>query len=287
MSLIVLAFASFAYVAYAQTIDESQEVSATGTVKIKNLRGDIRIEGWDQPEVRIEGDLDELSTGLRFDVDGDKTEIEVKMPRGKVNWGDGSDLVIQLPENSRVLVDTVATDLVVENLQGGAQLRSVSGEIELSNAANKINLSTVSGQITVNDTKGDLIARSSSGEILVKSHTGSADVETMSGEVELVAREAKRLRGSTVSGEIEADVSFLPSIEAEFSSVSGEILVTIEDPVDLSVFANTVSGDIENDLTDDKVKDAFGQNSLRAVIGDGSGSLSVRAVSGEIRLEDS
>jgi hypothetical protein len=119
MSLIALAFVSFAYVVCAQSVDESRDVSADGIVKIKNLRGEIKIEGWDQAEVRIQGGLDELTTGLRFEVDGDETEIEVKMPEDNVNWGDGSDLVIQVPSTSRVLGDSVSTDLHAENLFAG------------------------------------------------------------------------------------------------------------------------------------------------------------------------
>lgn len=51
----------------------------------------------------------------------------------------------------------------------------------------------------------------------MQSRTGSADVETMSGELKIVARDAKRLRGATVSGEIDVEASFLPSVEAEFT----------------------------------------------------------------------
>ena len=42
-------------------------------------------------------------------------------------------------------------------------------------------------------------------------------METMSGELKIVARDAKRLRGATVSGEIDVEASFLPSVEAEFT----------------------------------------------------------------------
>lgn len=286
IAVVAVAMLSLPFAIHAEEVDERRDVVRDGLVKIKNLRGDIRIEGWGEDEIRVQGDLDELSTGLRFEVQGDETQIEVQMPRRDVNWGDGSDLVIQVPSISRIAVDSVSTDVYAENLDGGVQLRTVSGEIELRSSSQTINLATVSGRIEVRDSSGDLRARSSSGEIELHSHQGNADVETMSGEINLVAREAERLRGSTISGQIEVEVSFLQDVQAEFTSVSGEITIEIDDPENLSVSANSISGEISNYLTDDAVKEGFGQNSLRTQIGDGSGSLNVRVVSGAIEIDE-
>lgn len=272
--------------AAAKEVDEIKSVSADGLVKIKNLRGEIEIEGWDEDQVRVRGDLDELATGLRFEVRGTETQIEVKMPRRDVNWGDGSDLVIMVPEQSRIAVDAVSTDVTAKNILGGVRMRTVSGDIELNRGEQNISLQTVSGGISTQDTKGDLRARSSSGEIELRTHQGNADVETMSGELDLDVKGAQRLRGSTISGEIEVDASFAEGTQSEFASVSGEINIEIDQPNNLTIFANTVSGDIRNALTKDKVKEAFGQTSLNTSIGDGSGTLSVRAVSGAIDLDE-
>lgn len=270
----------------AGDIEEIKPADIEGLVKIKNLRGEVKVEGWDEARVRIRGDIDELSTGLRFEVDGNRTDIEVEMPHGNVNWGDGSDLVINVPHGSRVAVEAVSTDVEIEAIYGGMQIRTISGDIKLKDGRGKMSLKTVSGGIEVEDTNGDLRASSASGEIDVVTHVGNADLETMSGEIELEVTQAERLRGYTISGELKVDSTFLPGFVADFSSVSGEISIEIDNPENLTILANTTSGRIDNDLTRDKVKKAFGQQSLRAQIGDGSGNLGVRAVSGAIELSE-
>lgn len=272
---------------YAEEVEETRAVAANGLVKIKNLRGELRIEGWSEAEVQIEGDLDELATGLRFEVNGSKTEIEIEMPSGNVNWGDGSDLVIMIPVASRLAVEAVSTDLEVIGVHGGAQLRSISGDIEFSEGRGQISLKTVSGSIRSDQTQGNLRVSSSSGELEVSNHQGDADAQTMSGEIELEVTGAKQIRSSTISADINAVSSFLTDVQAEFSSVSGDVNIKIGAPENLTIVARTTSGDIDNDLSRDPVKKAFGQQSLRTQLGDGSGTLGIRTVSGNIELSES
>lgn len=286
LTLLAVLIFSFGTVWADSEIDEVKAAQPLGLVKIKVLRGEVEIEGWQEDKIQVEGDLDELATGFRFEVNGDRAEIEVEMPNGNVNWGDGSDLVIRVPEMSRVAVDSVATDVRARGLIGGSQIRTISGEIDFIDGEGKVSLKTISGRIQVEDSAGDLRVTSSSGDIDVASYTGNAFVETMSGEIELDARRAKQLRGTSISGEIDATVSFLPGASAEFSSVSGEIRVTVDNPSDLSIVANTMSGEIDNDLTEDRVIEKFGQKSLRTQIGNGEGTLGVRAVSGAIELSE-
>lgn len=287
-ALTLLAFMLFgvANVQADSEVDEIKTASPDGLVKIKILRGEVEIEGWSEDKIQVEGDLDELATGFRFEVLGDRTEIEVEMPSGNVNWGDGSDLFIRVPDHSRVAVDSVSTDVSAAKLKGGSQIRTISGEIEFVDGNGKVSLKTVSGRIRVKDSDGELRVTSSSGDIDVSSHKGNADVESMSGDIELQLSQSKMLRSTTISGDIEVSAALLPNAQAEFSSVSGEIHVQIEDPENLSILANTMSGEIDNDLTSDEVVEAFGQKSLRTQLGDGTSTLSVRAVSGAIEISE-
>jgi DUF4097 and DUF4098 domain-containing protein YvlB len=286
ITLLLCVLLGFSAFSQAEEVEETRAVNVNGLVKIKNLRGEVRIEGWAEAEVYVAGDLDELATGLRFEVDSNKTEIEVEMPSGNVNWGDGSDLVIMVPVQSRLAVDAVSTDLEVIGVQGDTQLRTISGEIELSDGRGKMSLKTVSGSIRVDNTQGNLRVSSSSGEIEVSNHQGDVDAQAMSGEIELDVTGAMQIRSSTISGDISVESSFLANVQAEFSSVSGDVNVTIVDPENLTIVARTTSGDIDNDLTRDSVNEAYGQQSLQVQLGNGSGTLGIRAVSGNIELSE-
>ena len=52
-----------------EDVDERRDVSPTGSVRIVNMRGGMEIVGWDRDEAYVSGELDDLSDGLRFEVE--------------------------------------------------------------------------------------------------------------------------------------------------------------------------------------------------------------------------
>jgi DUF4097 and DUF4098 domain-containing protein YvlB len=188
----------------AEEIDESRDVQADGLIKIEILRGEIEIKGWSETRVQIKGELDELAEGLRFEVREGVTKIEVEMPSKHVNWGDGSDLVI----------------------------------------------------------------------------------ETLSGDIDTEARLVGYLRGASISGDVMIEAGFSQNVSAELTTVSGDIGVSIDGPLDLKFRVNSNSGDIGNGLSEVEVVNEFGVRPLQGQVGSGAGSLAVRSVSGAIELEE-
>lgn len=270
----------------AEEIDLSRNVQADGLIKIEILRGEIQIEGWSEARVQVKGELDELAESLRFEVRDGVTEIEVEMPGRNVNWGDGSDLIIYVPMLSRVAVEAVATDIDVIGVFGGMQLRTVSGDITLENGRERMSLKTVSGSINTSKTTGKLHANSASGDIEVGAHEGDLGLETLSGDIEIEARSIGQLTGSTISGDLTVEAGFEQDVSAELTSVSGRIFVSIDGPLDFRFRASSNSGNIDNGLSADEVTKEFGMRSLSGRLGNGSGSLTVRSVSGAIELEE-
>lgn len=283
--MLLVAF-TFGVVSKAEDVDQQHEVRVDGLIKIKNLRGDLDVVGWDQAIVKVTGELDELSEGLRFEVLGDVTEIEVKMPTQNVNWGDGSNLKIFVPNASRLAVSSVATDIEIESVHGGVQVQTVSGDIVLEDGRNAISLKSISGDIETSETIGKLIAQSSSGEIIVDQHVGNLDVESISGLVKANASEVGQMRANTVSADIEIAVGFLDDASAELTSVSGRVEVSVSDPDSLMLRVSSNSGNIDNSLTKDRATSEYGMKSLQGKIGSGIGTLAIRTVSGDIELEE-
>ena len=70
-----------------QKIDEQINVPASKRIFIDNQRGDVRVEGWDKAELKISGELDDKAKGYRLEVEDDRIEFIVKMPRsGNLGW---------------------------------------------------------------------------------------------------------------------------------------------------------------------------------------------------------
>lgn len=282
----VFAAVLMSQLALAADVEERLNVSDSGLVKIENLRGEVSVEAWDESIVHIEGELDELAEGLRFESHGDVTVIEVLMPGQDVNWGDASDLTIYVPRQSRVSVEAVSADIEVDGVAGGLKLRTISGEIDVDGSQKRIHLNTVSGEIEVKNSNGSLNAKSASGEITVQDHIGEVDVESLSGDVYVEATNVSRLRASTVSGELEVDVTFSKNVIADLSSVSGSVSLKVASPQDFVLKASSNSGGIDNDLSKDKIVEQYGMKSIDVRLGNGRGDVHIRTVSGSIDLEE-
>ena len=288
-TLIVCAGMSFALVASAgEGVDKTLPAAANGYVKIVITRGEVDITGWDRDEVHIEGELDDLAEGLVFVMEGDRTRIEVKLPRRNVNWGGGSDLDIRVPMNSKIDFDGVSTDTTIGMVSGGVRVRTVSGDITASEIQNQVRINTVSGNIDVSASSGDTHISTVSGEIHLDMNSSRIVLNSVSGEIEAQFEEFTQLRANVVSGDIEVSGKLAGEGKIEIASVSGDISLELEGPVNAHLSAEVgPGGDIDNSVSDDEPVNKFpGRKKLEVQFGDGSGQINLRTVTGDIRIDD-
>jgi DUF4097 and DUF4098 domain-containing protein YvlB len=267
-------------------VDLEKAVPGDAYVRIENTRGEVNIMGWEEKMVRVTGELDDLAEELIFDVDGRDVTIEVKMPRRDVNWGDGSDLRINVPVGSRVKFEGVSSDVSLSTVSAGAQVSTVSGDIEITEVRDQLRVKAVSGDIDVTKSSGVIKVSTISGEIEVQAEAHDLSVDTVSGDIEVELGTFDSLYGRAVSGDVGVEGKLAPNGRIDLSSVSGEVDLELEKPINAELFIRSgIGGDIRNDLTDDEPKDMFpSQQSLRATAGDGSGRISIETVSADIRL---
>ena len=289
-----------------ESVNETREVTPGGFVRITVVRGDLKVESWDRSHVRVTGELDEQKSEFIFEVTGDNTHIEVKLPRSLNSWccEEGSSLVVTVPRNSRVDISAVSTDIVANDLMGGldvggvsgnvrlgnlkerANIRTVSGDIELRKASGRIELKSVSGDIDAIDVTGDVRLHSVSGNLLARNAEEELEVETVSGDIEVINAVYSSLTGHTVSGDVDLSGTFSPGARLEFDSVSGTIRVQFKGDVDARFDVQTGSGSIRNRLTPDRpVKSKYVRDEvLRFVKAEGKGEARISTRSGDVVL---
>lgn len=270
-----------------EKVDVVKAAAPDGMVRIINIRGQVVIKGWDRNEIAVRGELDDLTEEWIFNVNGQKSIIEVKLPRRNVNWGDGSDLEIYVPEHSKVDFKGVSTEVSIENVLGGVRLKSVSGDIKANGVFDQLMVTTVSGEIEVEDCEATLHVTTVSGEIDIKKHKGSVIVESISGDIEVDVESVAKIMGRSVSGTIDMEVNLLKAARLEIESVSGDIKLELMGEVNATLKLEAgLGGEIENDLTDDEVEKAFmGHERLNAKVGDGESQIIIRTVSADIQIE--
>ena len=259
LSLVVLLAAVSAA---AQTeVDETKSARPDGRVEINNVKGSVRVSGWDRNEVRVHGKLGRGVVRLDFDVSDGRTTVRVVYPRSP-RRSNSSYLTVHVPVGSTVGVDTVSADISAEKILSALRLKSVSGDQEVSDVLGTLDLEAVSGDMDVSDAVGDVKVRTVSGDIeldqaspnadysdlggpkgedLRRAMTGKVRIKSVSGDVEIAGRLLQEVECGTVSGSIQIDGAFVRDGEAELATTSGSVKVRADN---VAVQSNSISGTI-------------------------------------------
>jgi uncharacterized protein YdeI (BOF family) len=290
-----------------KSVNETKQVSPDGFVSIHVTRGDLNVAGWDRDVIEITGLLDEQTREFIFEVDGDQTEIRVRLPGHLSGWSSnsGSDLRIFVPVGNNVNVRGVSTDVDVRNLHSGLEVNDVSGDMTVSNVDRGADLTTVSGEISLRNATGKIRVRSVSGDIESRNAVGPGsyhsvsgsidvngagseiDVETVSGEIDVRATEIMELSGHTVSGDIDITTSLVADGTVDLRTISGTIDLDLPSDTNARFDVMTGSGGtIRNRLTDAKprVSKYSRDSSLRFTMREGDGEVILSTSSGRIVL---
>lgn len=270
-----------------EDVDELRTIPSDSSVRIHNTRGELYITGWDRDEAQVEGELDDLAEGLQFEVDGDQVLIRVIMPDRDINHGDGSDLVINLPAGVQLQVESVSSDIRLRGFTGAVAMRTVSGDVTAQEIGALTHVNTMSGDISLSDGSGSVKVMTTSGDVAISLSASDVSVETVSGDVELELESFDSVKASAVSGELEIEGNLNLGGSIESRTVSGDIDLRLADPVNANVDVRTgPGGEIDNELTDEEPRSMLpGSMELQTIMGDGSGSIRINTVSGEIRLD--
>ncbi|MBO6655722.1 MAG: DUF4097 family beta strand repeat protein [Pseudomonadales bacterium] len=294
--------------AEGESVDMTQDVQSEGLVSINVVRGRVSVEAWDKSAVRVHGTLDEKTKEFIFEVDGDETQIEVKIDNDRDSWwgggSQGSDLTVQLPAMSLLEVKGVSTDVDVQgmesdvdigavsgdlNLVGGkgrVTVQSVSGDVDVRDVTGRLRIGTVSGDVDTQGINGEAKYTSVSGSILIRDGGDHMSVETVSGDIEVSNDLVNSVAGHSVSGDIEVISQETGLGDIEFDSVSGSIRLRLGGDINARFDIETGSGAIRNRLSKDKPKVSkyVGDESLRFTMGNGDGSVVLSTRSGDINL---
>ncbi len=269
-----------------EEIDRSLDAAPDGAVHIRNTRGEIDVKGWDKNQVRVKGELDDLTEEFIFEADDKVTTIRVEMEKRSISHGDGSDLEIWVPSGSKVWFEGVSSDFDISNISGGSSIKTVSGDIHAEGLSERIQINAVSGDVEIEDSTAKIKITTVSGDMEIKANADAAAFSTVSGDIEAELGTYSKLSVSSVSGEIEVSGSLADSGNVSAESVSGEVHLHFNGAVNAEVTARAgIGGDIENGLNDQRPKEKFpGGARLSTRVGEGEGRVKVGTVSGDIRL---
>ncbi len=287
-ALALLASLPFCAIA-GEDVNERRVLGERGLVEIYNTRGEVAVEGSEEPEVSVRGELDDLAESLEFRVSDGVAVIRVKMRERNVRWGDGSDLRIRVPHASRVYFRGVSTELKIRSITSDVDIDTVSGDVRAREIRQGQRVKTVSGDVTLRDSAGDLRVTSVSGDVELHVDAQSAVIDAVSGEVEGELGHVDELSLKLISGEAELSAALNEAAEVYVESASGDVDLRLAVPIDAEVDLRTgPGGDIDHGLDDTRPeKNTMSGRSLRTRLGAGTARVRMQTISGDLRVHAS
>ena len=175
-----------------------------------------------------------------------------------------ADLDIEVPRTARISVRTLSGDVDASGIGAGSRWASASGDLRLR----------IEG--------GVVAAESMSGDITIDSHARiEVSLVSVSGDVRVRAPELAGLRVSTTSGDVDVAAALAVGPEHKINAVSGDVQLATGSQVRLE--AQTLTGDVRSTV---KHRAEGGRGRRTLVVGDGRVRVTVRTMSGDVRLRE-
>jgi lia operon protein LiaG len=264
------------------TIDERKSLPLDGVdlVSISSVSDDVRV---------VEGD----GTGVDAWFHGTAGSASADSLPHLVVERSGATVDIRLERKRPFSLGFFWSDLRLEVTVPRGYARSISvtttsADMELpDHAFDVVTLSTTSGEVKTGAlSASDFKAHSTSGDVRVSGLTARrADLSSVSGEVRMESAKAETTV-RTVSGDVTLAFSAAPAaVDAE--STSGEITMTLPADAAFTLDARSTSGDVrcQFPITISESRNGGGSHVLAGTVGAGTGKISARTVSGDIRIQ--
>lgn len=193
------------------------------------------------------------------------------------------DLVITLPKPTSVEVRSSSGDISVIDTLAACKINARSSDVRLRNLNGPVDVNLMSGDITVEDiTSAQVTLENKSGDLTLRRVKGNVFARTTSGDVNISAFEGKTASVETVNGDVKAKFANPINGSVNIRTVSGDCDLTLPTGSDCRVALSTLRGDVETDVT--LIDPAKSDQRLTGRLGDGTGTLDVSAVNGDIHL---
>jgi DUF4097 and DUF4098 domain-containing protein YvlB len=273
--------------AYAEEITKSGPADPKGEVDIVNVAGTVEVVGWDRAEVMVQADLGSGVERLDFKTEGARTLVKVVLPKMSGSSG-SSDLIVKIPRDSSVDVNTVSADQRIKSVRGSQRLQAVSGGIETEFGPGDLEVKTVSGGITARgEGKGSVRATSISGDIQLDKIGPELELNTVSGDMSVrVADRLDRARIKTTNGDLELTGTLGKEARVDAEAINGDLHFSLRGDINAEFNIETFNGDIENCFGPkaSRSREYGPGNELRFTQGKGDAHVRVKTLNGEVAI---
>jgi hypothetical protein len=282
-----------------RTLAASQNV----VVSVCLASGDIRVRGWDRPEVKVvatsASQLELQGGGMnpaqRIEVlTSNKARSRQEEPVA-ADCRAASDLEINVPKGATIEIKLRSGDIEVSQI-AEARVDNMSGDISMSDVTRAVDARTFSGDLSLENSSGRVHLRTIGGDIdatNIRTVEASDDfnASSTSGDITLEGVAQARLNAATTSGMITLTGELARRGIYDLNSFSGDVVLNIPQDSAFSINARAPQGSITTDFAIKSASDADAQNLLERGILTGTygprdwANLTIQSFSGTVRLQ--
>lgn len=264
--------------ARADQWEKTYKLAGKPDLRVDTNDGPIEVRSSSSPEIRARVwtsgwriSSDEVRI-MRETQEGNRVEIEVRVPRVRWSWGFSS------------IHREVSIELIVPR-EANLDLHTGDGHVTAREVTGDIRIDTGDGNVTADELHGNLRLHSGDGHIEGSGCDGMLDADTGDGHMRIRGR-FDGLKMHTGNGSITVDAMTGSKMTGEWSLRTGDGSVTLRLPDGFSaeLDAHTGDGTISSQLPI-TVSGAINRSTLRGNLNKGGGTLLVRTGDGSIRIE--
>jgi DUF4097 and DUF4098 domain-containing protein YvlB len=208
-----------------ETVEKTVPFPASGTLKLNNFSGDVRITGTNGRDVVIKatrrGDRDQLDH-IKLDIQTSGSTVSIEANKRDDGWQHGrhdnnvveTTFDIQVPASAELRVNVFSSDVEIKGVTGRHEVESFSGRLTLDlagqGAAPRVSAKTFSGGIRLH------VADNARGSVSFDSFSGSFD-----SDIPLTLRSMGRSRRR-----MSADLPGGSGVDLNFHTFSGDVRIS-------------------------------------------------------------
>lgn len=207
-----------------RVIEKSFAVQPGGLLTVETQGGNIQVEAWDQPTVKVtatqtlktdsESEADELLKKLALTIEQEGSGITAKARYEKratgFMWGSWPPVqvsfVVSVPSRYHATLKTSGGNVRVGNLGGNLDARTSGGNIELGKITGDVEAHTSGGDVRLAEGSGTVKLATSGGNISVERAKGPTELKTSGGDIRITSVE-NILLASTSGGNVTAGLA--------------------------------------------------------------------------------
>ncbi|MRX28669.1 DUF4097 family beta strand repeat-containing protein [Kangiella sp. HZ709] len=244
-SVLALAATTLSFGVFADVereFSETYNFSSNGTVRVENINGNIKLEGWDRDQIQLEytasaDDKDDLER-IEVEIDASSSHFSVDVEfKKKSSWfggwnGSSGEVEFRLKVPHEVvlkMIDSVNGNVAISDVYGDIKAETVNGKVKIENAGSDVSVDTVNGDVKI-------VMQQFKGDQRIKSESVNGDIE-----VYLPENEGFRLDAETLNGDLSNDFG----IEVEEGKYVGADMEGRYKSGNARLLFDTVNGDIE------------------------------------------